>query len=250
MTDTGKSLLDIGVCIFAYNEENNILLTLDSVTHDNNHCGLISEICVIDDGSRDRTPELVIEHARGNSSIRLLRHKRNLGPTEALRTALGAMQCSYILLLPGDYTYDSQAVKDVLELRQLTPLETPLVLGIRTQSRARRSLSREMAAWLARLPLQVLNQNPEKLPNVGLILFQRSMALKLPTGVKGYGQGVGLLGTLLIAGASFSAIPVDQVRGSELRGSKLTATKVLDVMETYVSLWRSRGTIRGSRYQA
>lgn len=238
-----ESPLDIGVCIFAYNEEGNIELTLDSVTQDNNHSGIISEICVIDDGSTDRTAELVIERARGNNSIRLLQHKRNLGPTEALRTGLNAMQSRYILLLPGDFTYDAHAIRRVLDLRQSTPHEISLVLGTRRQGRARRSVLREFAAWLARVPLQIFNRNSEALPNVGLILFERSVALDLPIGVKGYGQGIGLLGTLLIGGASFSAISVDQVGGSELRGSKLTTTKVLDVFGTYVCLWKSRKRI-------
>ena len=243
MGTISKSSLHLGVYIFAYNEEANIHLTLDSVTRHNNHSGMISEICVIDDGSTDRTAELVSDRAKGNNIIRLLRHDRNLGPTEALRTGISAMQSTHILLLPGDHTYDANAIFRVLNLRQATPPEISLVLGTRRQGRARRSVFREIAARLARAPLQFFNQNSEPLPNVGLILFQRSSALDLPIGVKGYGQGVGLLGTVLITGASFSTVAVDQVLGSELRGSRLSTTKVLDVLRTYVSLWKSRKTI-------
>lgn len=239
--------LRIGVCVFALNEEDNIQATLDSVTNGGSDSGLIHEICVIDDGSTDRTSDLVTEYASNHSAIRLIRHSRNLGPAQALRTGVQAMSSEYILLLPGDHTYDQVAVERVLRLRQETPVSVALILGSRVPGRTRRSMAREIAARLARAPLELANVNSQPLPSVGLILFQRSMALRMPRGVIGYGQGIGLLGTLLISGASFRHTPIDQVPGSERRGSRLTPSKVMDVARTYYSLllsWKELSSLK------
>lgn len=238
------SEFSVGVCIFAYNEENHILETIESVSSWGNHHGYVSEICVVDDGSTDNTASLVQEQMQLNATIQLIRHPVNRGPTEALRTGLGNMTSEYVLLLPGDYTYDRDAIAKLFTLRRRTAPSQMLILGSRDSSRARRSVVRELAAALALLPFHFYGMRAKKLPSIGLILFPRTIGLLMPKGVAGYGQGIGLLGTLFCAQLPFAAVEVGQVSGSESRGSRLTGRKIWDVLVTHWSLLRARNQIR------
>ena len=240
MSTSGTTL---GVCIFALNEEVHIQETLASVTAWQNHNGNVTEICVVDDGSTDSTAFLVEEAMQSNSSIQLIRHTVNRGPTEALRTGLENLTTDYVLLLPGDHTYDQDAISRLLMLwrEQTSPLT--LILGTRTSTRLHRSKTREAAADLALLPFRIYATKGGGLPSVGLILFPRVIGLLMPSGVVGYGQGIGLLGTMLVARIPISTIEVDQVIGSESRGSRLTPRKVWDVFVTHWSLLFARKQI-------
>ncbi len=44
------------------------------------------EIIIVDDGSRDRTAEVVSEYARKNQRVILARHQKNCGYGKALQT--------------------------------------------------------------------------------------------------------------------------------------------------------------------
>lgn len=234
----------LGICIFAWNEEDHIEDTLGSVTAWQNHTGTVSEIVVVDDGSQDNTGFLVKQAMKANSSIQLIEHGLNRGPTEALRTGLAHLTTDYVLLLPGDYTYSRDAIRDIILLwKESTPPMT-LILGARNSSRMRRSRSREAAAALALLPLRLLGPSGKTLPSVGLILFPRALGSLIPRGVIGYGQGIGLLGTLIAARIPVVSVDVEQVAGSESRGSHLTGRKIWDVLVTHMSLLRSRNRIR------
>lgn len=241
-----KSSSSIGVCVFAFNEEAEIANTLKSVADHNGHNGSILEICVVDDGSEDKTAHIVLEESASNPSIKLVRHESNRGPTEALRTGLNALDTDYVLLLPGDHTYDYEAIETILDLRRTTEESIGLVLGSRGPRRMRRSRSREFAADLARLPFRLYQSGSQTLPNVGLILFPRKIGMLMPEGVVGYGQGIGLLGTMLCAGIGFAHTPIDQVPGSQDRGSKLTLRRVVDVGRTHWALLRGRKYIRAA----
>jgi hypothetical protein len=115
---------------------------------------------------------------------------------------------------------------------------------VRSKDRKKRSTVRELAAHIARIPLDLWNSGGERLPNVGLILFPTVVGKSMPSGVKGYGQGIGLLGTALIGGLKFVATEIEQVPGSEFRTSKLNLAKVLDVFVSYRAVWQGRISIR------
>ena len=52
--------------------------------------GLSGEIIVVDDGSKDRTFEALQRESAGMPRVKLLRHRRNRGKTEAMVTAAWA----------------------------------------------------------------------------------------------------------------------------------------------------------------
>jgi dolichyl-phosphate beta-glucosyltransferase len=79
---------DISMVIPAYNEEGRILPTLLSIVEYFSHCRRCYEVIVVDDGSWDRTTQLVQELARRFPSIKLIRLPRKMGKGAAVRTGI------------------------------------------------------------------------------------------------------------------------------------------------------------------
>ena len=93
----------VSVLIPAYNEERTIervlrrILTLG---------GLVREIVVVDDGSRDRTAEIAERVSEEDRRIRVLHQEKNQGKTAAIRPALGEAVGDVIIVQDADLEYD------------------------------------------------------------------------------------------------------------------------------------------------
>src|SRR4051812_13481618 len=92
----------ITISIFAYNEETTIgrlvdesLSVLKALTSD-------YEVLVVNDGSTDRTRDIVRQLAEKDAHVRLLDHPRNLGFGPTLRDAYQQASKTLVFLLPGD----------------------------------------------------------------------------------------------------------------------------------------------------
>lgn len=91
------------VAIPAFNEERNIEKTLHAVLASAAKVpDLRVEILVIDDGSKDRTAEIVCDLAQRYECIRLDQNPRNLGLGASVRRAIDAAGMEKFLLIPGD----------------------------------------------------------------------------------------------------------------------------------------------------
>lgn len=86
----------------AYNEADNIGLTLESA------CVILSElveqfeVIVVDDGSRDDTAAIVSAFSQRDARVRLLRHERNRGYGAAVSTALLAAAGDLVMFTDSD----------------------------------------------------------------------------------------------------------------------------------------------------
>ncbi len=101
----------ISVIIPVYNVEDYILRTVDSVlsqTYTN------IEIVLIDDGSNDKTPEIVDSLLSVDSRIKVI-HQENQGVTSARLNAVSVAKGEYIGFVDGDDVIDSNMYKRLLE---------------------------------------------------------------------------------------------------------------------------------------
>lgn len=86
----------------AYNEEENIGRTVSAAAAWLEKSKIIYEILVIDDGSKDRTPEIVRALAKKNKHIKLIRHTKNRGYGGALKSGLYRSQYPWICFTDSD----------------------------------------------------------------------------------------------------------------------------------------------------
>lgn len=93
-------MIDISVIIPAYNEESRIGPTLAGIDRYLAASGMSYEILVVDDGSRDRTSDVVLEAANGMPRIRLLSNGENRGKGYSVKN--GVMNTTGRLVLFSD----------------------------------------------------------------------------------------------------------------------------------------------------
>ncbi|HEY0604659.1 MAG TPA: glycosyltransferase family 2 protein [Herpetosiphonaceae bacterium] len=119
----------LSVIVPCYNEERTIRDILDQVRA----VRLDKEIIVVDDHSRDSTPEILRELAAGDPMIRVIRQPRNRGKGEAIRTGLAAARGDIVIIQDADLEYDPN---DYYELvRPICEGKVDVVFGSRFMGR-------------------------------------------------------------------------------------------------------------------
>lgn len=107
------SSYQLSVVIPAYNEEGGIAEILDRVLSIKPRLEAVGiagpEVIVVDDGSRDRTPDIV----RSYDNVRLIRHQKNRGYGGALKTGFANAEGNLLSFLDADGTYPPEHFPDL-----------------------------------------------------------------------------------------------------------------------------------------
>jgi glycosyltransferase involved in cell wall biosynthesis len=75
-------------------------------------------LLLIDDGSRDRTPEMLEDYARRQPGVRVVHHPRNLGYGAAIKTALALADTEWVVFVDSDSNYDQGLILDLVKLAE------------------------------------------------------------------------------------------------------------------------------------
>jgi glycosyltransferase involved in cell wall biosynthesis len=127
----------LSVLIPLYNEEEYIGAVLDRVLAAPLPHRVSREIIVVDDGSRDGSPEVVERYASSHPGlIRFLRHERNQGKGAAIRTAIGHATGEFSIIQDADLEYDPREY--MVMLAPLLDGRADAVFGSRFASSAQR----------------------------------------------------------------------------------------------------------------
>ncbi len=166
--------LSISVFLPAYNEEANIQNTILSVDNVLKKIASDYEILIIDDGSTDKTGEMIKKAAKNNSHIRMIAHSKNKGYGAALKTGLYAVRYPWVAQMDSDGQFDFSEINKFLDKKD----KADLVIGYRTRrtdSFYRRSMAKIL--WLADFILYGLNVRDI---DCGFKLFKKEVVTKLP----------------------------------------------------------------------
>ncbi len=119
-SDGGETAVELSIVIPAWNEEDRLPPFLDSVLAFVDGYGGRSEVIVVDDGSTDRTSDVVLERTSRNAGLRLLVHEDNSGKGAAVRTGMLAAHGNRLLFVDAD---------GATRMEELTRLEEALANG-------------------------------------------------------------------------------------------------------------------------
>ena len=100
----------LSVVMPAYNEE----ATLKQIVAKVLELDFLLELIIVDDCSRDRTPQIAEALAAQDARVRYVRQERNGGKTEALKTGFALTRGDIVIVQDADLEYDPLEIADVV----------------------------------------------------------------------------------------------------------------------------------------
>jgi len=168
--------MQISIVIPAFNEEGNIgplvTETLGVIPED-----MLGEIIVADDCSTDTTRDVVLEIAKTNPKVRLIRHETNAGQSAALRSGVLEARFSVIGTMDGDGQNVPENIPDMVAKLNLD--QGPHLIG-GVRAKRRDTLSKRMASKSANAIRRFVLRDDCPDTGCGIKVFSRDIFVRLP----------------------------------------------------------------------
>jgi glycosyltransferase involved in cell wall biosynthesis len=202
----------LSIVIPAYNEATRVGSTLEKVRQFLESRKYSTELIAVDDGSTDRTPDLLRETAARISSMRVLRNEPNRGKGYSVRRGALEARGEFVLFTDADLSAPIEEAEKLLEA--LTSAGADAAVGSRALKRrligVHQPWFREVAGWGFNLLVRVLTGLKIRDTQCGLKLFRRAStrrAFELQR-ITGFGFDPELLFLIERLGGGIVEVPV------------------------------------------
>lgn len=126
---TGQKLEGLSLFFPCHNEEANVEGVIREALRIAPQVTERYEVLIVDDGSRDRTADIVQRLAASHPTVRLVRHDQNKGYGEALKSGFKAAQLPWVFYSDGDGQFDLNELPALVA----KTAEADIVSGVRRQ---------------------------------------------------------------------------------------------------------------------
>lgn len=210
----------ISVIIPAYNEELHILNTLNETKKVLEKLGDKYEIIVVDDGSTDKTCDVVKNNfIFEKDKVRIVRYEPNQGKGYALKYGFDFASGDYIVFMDADL--DLHPVQIINFFKKMKEQNADVVIGSKKSrdSKVSYSLKRKILSNCYYFLTKLLFDLPVRDTQTGFKLFKRDALLRcLPkVGIKKYAFDLELLIILNKKGYKITECPIEVVQ-SRIKG--------------------------------
>jgi len=128
---TSNNELFLSIVIPVYNEEKSIEKVVEEITLIIPQISEDVEIVIIDDGSKDKTADIVINLKEKNKNISFYQHPRNKGKGTAVRTGIEKAKGKFVLIQDADMEYFPGDIPSLIQ--PIIDGKTEVVYGNRFQ---------------------------------------------------------------------------------------------------------------------
>jgi len=132
-----KNEMSVSVIMPALDEERNILDAIDNTLNAFEEFNIKGDIVIINDGSTDKTGDLVNEAMENTKQIQLIEHKTPQGIGASFWDGVDNAHGDIVVLLPGDNENDSEEIFRYCKLLEHVDIVIPFVFNREVRPRLR-----------------------------------------------------------------------------------------------------------------
>ncbi len=115
MPNSQKSEISVSIVIPVMNEEENVPLLHEQITRVMAEWGRSYEIIIVDDGSSDRTFEILQQLAQSDPHLKVVKFRRNFGQSAAMAAGFDLARGNTIVTMDGDLQNDPKDIPMLVE---------------------------------------------------------------------------------------------------------------------------------------
>jgi glycosyltransferase involved in cell wall biosynthesis len=239
----------LSIVIPAYNEALRIGSTLEKVRQYADTRNYPCELIVVDDGSRDKTPELLMDFQERYTRVRILRNEPNRGKGFTVRRGVLEARGAFVLFTDADLSAPIEETNKLLAALETSGADA--AVGSRALDRrligVRQPWRRELAGRVFNLLVRLFTGLRIRDTQCGLKLFRRAStrrAFELQQ-VTGFGFDPEVLFLIERLGGRVVEVPV------RWNDSPATTVRFLrDSTRMFLDLVRLRGRALAGKYRA
>jgi len=232
---------DISIIMPALNEENNIQHAISSTLEAFAYCNINGEIIVVNDGSADKTENLVRDLSGSVKCLRLLNHEVPQGIGASFWDGVDNARGNTICMLPGDNENDPLEIFRYYNLLEHVDIVIPFVYNNQMRSFYRSALSFVYRFIVNSTFLVNLNYTN------GTILYKKSILKELEYRSSGFFFQTDILIRLIKRGYLFAEVPyrLGQRKGGISKA--VSFPSLIQVIKGYIRLTRDQYYARSEK---
>lgn len=220
--------MDLSIVIPFYNEEDSIKPLYDAVVDAMSSLSYTYELILVDDGSKDNTLAKMLEMAKSDSRLKVVKLKKNYGQTTGLHAGFQNAIGKYIVTMDGDLQNDPSDIGSMIE--KLAE-GNDICLGWRL-NRQDSSFSRLLPSKIANWLVRTVTGIPVKDNGCAIRSYKAETINKFPM----YSEMHRLLPVInALTGASFTQIPVKH-HARQFGSSKYGLSRIYKVILDLIAL--------------
>jgi dolichol-phosphate mannosyltransferase len=133
--------IEFSIIMPALNEEKNITLAIRNALEAIDHFGITGEIIVINDGSTDKTEDLIKSSMARDPRVRLISHPQRMGIGASFWDGVDQAEKKFVVMLPGDNENDPMEIFRYHTLLKSVDIVIPFAFNKHVRSAWRNALS-------------------------------------------------------------------------------------------------------------
>ena len=244
MNPNSENKMSVSVIMPALDEERNILAAINNTLNTFEAFNINGEIVVINDGSTDKTGELVNEAMKKNKQIQLVEHKTPQGIGASFWDGVDNAHGDIVVLLPGDNENDSVEIFRYCRLLEHVDIVIPFVFN-----REVRSLLRNFYSYVYRFIINttfLVNFNYTN----GTVLYRKIVLKKLKHRSNGFFFQTDILIRLIKQNYLFAEVPYKLRQRGHGKSKAMSFPSLLQVIRGYLQLLKDDYFMRKNKHLA
>lgn len=214
----------------ALNEEKNIYAAVSSTIDALNRARIIAEILVVNDGSTDKTPEIISALVEKYQNVRTINHEKPMGIGYSFFDGVKNAAGDTVVMFPGDNENDPDDALRFLSLLEQVDIIVPFVFNVEVRNIPRRFLS-----TLFRTIINISFGTNLNYTN-GTVFYRKEILKDLTLTSKGFFYQAETLIRLIRRGYLFAEVPVFLSQRASGKSKAVTLRSFLKVLGNYIQL--------------